>query len=337
MSTDLDTAKAKEFWEGDESRWNPERCEHWLQHPKVQERLNVLITGHPDQTRYERFLARYFGNRSGGLIPVDRVLTLGSGQGEFERRLVPYRFAKAHDGVDISEAAVADATRLARDAGFHHIHYRAADLNTIELPPCTYDVVFGISAVHHVADFRHLFQQIAVSLKPGAFFLLDEFVGPNQFQWTGDQLAIINEQLAALPAGLKRYVHGESVKGPVARHTIEEMNAVDPSEAVCSADILRLLPEYFEVVEVNGYGGTILHMLLEGIAGNFAVDDPRAMKILDALFNLEDELIASGRIQHDFANIVARRKPTRTQRILGTRAAYAVSRLRARFYPRLGQ
>ena len=83
---------------------------------------------------------------------------------------------------------------------------------------------------------------------------------------------------------------------------------IDPSEAVCSADILKLLPEYFDVLEINGYGGSLLHMLLEGIAGNFVEDNPRSMTYLQSFFDLEDRLIAAGRLQHDFANIIARKK-----------------------------
>ena len=81
------------------------------------------------------------------------------------------------------------------------------------------------------------------------------------------------------------------------------MNAADPSEAdpALWADILKLLPDYFDVFEINGYGGSLLHLLLEGITGNFVEDNPRSMSYLQSFFDLEDRLIASGRLQHDFA------------------------------------
>ena len=62
------------------------------------------------------------------------------------------------------------------------------------------------------------------------------------------------------------------------------------------------------MLEINGYGGSLLHMLLEGIAGNFVEDNPRSMTYLQSCFDLEDRLIAAGRLQHDFANIIARKK-----------------------------
>jgi len=63
------------------------------------------------------------------------------------------------------------------------------------------------------------------------------------------------------------------------------MNAADPSEAVCSADIVKLLPDYFDVFEINGYGGSLLHLLLEGITGNFVEDNPRSMSYFQSFFD----------------------------------------------------
>ena len=40
-------------------------------------------------------------------------------------------------------------------------------------------------------------------------------------------------------------------------------------------------------------------------------------------------MIASGKFHHDFATIIARRKPTRVQKVLGRTAAYAVTKTRA--------
>jgi hypothetical protein len=92
------------------------------------------------------------------------------------------------------------------------------------------------------------------------------------------------------------------------RLTIEEMNRIDPSEAVRSAEILPLMSQVFDLVEVKGCGGSLLHMLLEDIAGNFSTDDPAAMAHLESLFKLEDDLIQTGALQHDFAVIIARKK-----------------------------
>jgi SAM-dependent methyltransferase len=307
MSQEADVAKVKEVW-GDGSganTWRSPHRLHWTQHPKVQERLNFLASGDPRRNRFEYFMDRYLR----GKMPVERALTLGCGHGELERGLVQYNFATRHDAVDIADGAISEANRLAKEAGLTHVSYRIADINFIELPRNTYDVIFGVGSIHHIARLEHVFGQVAESLKPGGYFFLDEFIGPSQFQWPAVQLAAINDAANALPDRYRMCVDRPTAPKPVVnRHSIEEMNAVDPSEAIRSAEIVRLLPKYFNVLETKGVGGSLLHLLLDHIAGNFDENDPAGMAQLQSLFQLEDKLIAAGTLQHDFAVIIAARR-----------------------------
>ena len=334
MLSDLDIAKVRELW-GAREYWRDTKS-HWTSHPIVYQRLNLLVSGDPRKDRFQYFIDRYY-RHDRPQRQVKRILTLGCGAGAFERGLSQYKFAKIHEAIDISDQAVAEAAKLARAENLEGIRYKVGDLNNIELPPLTYDVVFGISSIHHVLNLEQLFHQVALSLKPGGYFFLDEYIGPTRFQWPDGQLAIINEQIAALPPEFKRSISNGSVKGSIGRVSVEELYAIDPSEAVRSAEILKMLPFYFDIVEIKGCGGSLLHPLLEGIAGNFAEDDPRAMKHLQSLFELEDQLIGSGRLQHDFAVIIARRKPTRVQKVLGPKVAYVVSKTRSVLQQKKGE
>ena len=330
MSTETESAKVKELWgDSQAALWRTSKCLHWVEHPKVRERLNLLITGNPGQDRFQYFLEKYFRQSSPRFTPLKRIITLGCGHGEFERGLAKYQFAKTHEAVDLAPGAISKARELAQEDGLKHIRYWVADLNSIELPRSSYDVAFGISSIHHVSHLEHLFYQVAQSLKPGGYLFLDEFIGPNKFQWTDQQLHLINEQAAALPFELKRSLLDGKPKGNIWRHSPQQMDEVDPSEAVRSADILRVLPYFFDIVEFKGYGGSLLHLLLEGIAGNFSPDVPGAMEYLESLFCLEDALIASGEMQHDFGVIIARRKATRAERIFGPKIGPFVSRTKA--------
>src|SRR5262245_4841447 len=278
---EVEITKVKKLWGSTEGTWRAAEWLRWLKHPMVRERINILATGDPTKDRYQYFLEQYCPKKFARRTRVKRALTLGCGHGEFERGLSKYNFAEIHEGVDIADGAVAEATRLAEAEGLEHLRYRVADLNTIRLPECTYDVVFGISAIHHVADLEHLFREVLLSLKPGGFFLLDEYVGPSQFQWPDEQVAMINEQLDKLPVDFKYAISNPSiVKGCVGKPTLEEMNAYDPSEAIRSGEIIGLMPWYFDVIEVKGYGGTLLHLLLDEIAGHFLPDDPQGMEYL---------------------------------------------------------
>jgi SAM-dependent methyltransferase len=296
--------RIKNVW-GVERVWDGTEIQHWLQHPLVQERINLKISGAPQINRFEYFLHRYLE----GKMPVERALTLGSGLGELERGLCQYGFARSHQGVDLSDGAVRIAAEKAQAAGSDHLSYRTADLNTIKLERQAYDVIFGVSSVHHIDNLEHLFRQVQQALKPGGYFFLDEFIGPSRFQWTNAQLQSMNGQLRLLPKELRRRISDrKKFKERVIRKTVGEIIASDPSEAARSSEIVPLLTEYFKIVEIKGYGGAILHQLLYDIAGNFCEENAGSLEHLRRLFTLEDELTASGTVSNDFAVIIATTK-----------------------------
>jgi SAM-dependent methyltransferase len=296
--------RVREVWSEQAGTWNPDRGMHWVEHPAVRRRIDFKVTGAGAGDRYQYFMNKYVPTGR----PLDRVLTLGCGGGEFERGLAQYNLARLHEAVDIAEGALQRAKQAADALGLTHIKYALGDLNRLTLPRNAYDVIFGISSVHHVRALEHLFEQVRAGLKPGGYFFVDEFIGPSQFQWTDGQVRLVNEIVAGLPAAYRRSVSKPGqMKAPVVRPTIEQMNAGDPSEAIRSAEIVPLLGRYFEIAEVKGYGGSLLHLLLEDIAGNFRPADPESMRCLERLFAEEDQLIASGQLQHDFGVVIARR------------------------------
>ena len=261
-----------------------------------------MITGGSGRDRFQYFLDEHLPGR----LPVARAITLGCGTGDLERGLSKYGFAAVHEAVDLSDHAILAARQAAAAQQLRHIQYRAADLNSLRLEPDSYDVVFGVSSIHHVENLENLFSQVHAALRPGGLFFLDEYVGPTRFQWTDVQLRLMNEQLRKLPESLRRSVSERGkVKTEVIRKTLDYMKASDPSEAVRSADIVPLLRQHFKVVEFKGYGGSLLHELLFDIAGNFAQANDGSLARLEELFRIEDDLLESGTLPHDFAYAVA--------------------------------
>ena len=318
-----EVAKVKEIWGSAHNKWRTSDIVHWTQLRRVQERLNLLTSGDVRKNRFEHFMETYLPR-----LPVKRALTLGCGHGDLERGLSKYNFAVFHDGIDIAEGAIAEARRHAAAAGLSNLRYQVADLNSVRLPRYEYDVVFGIGSVHHIAALEHLLIQVSQTLKPNGYLVLDEYIGPNQFQWPDSQLSIVNEQIALMPEHYKMGLsEPHCLKGPIRRHTVEEMNVVDPSEAVRADHIVPLVSSFFDVMEVKGCGGSLLHLLLEHIAGNFDDSDPEAVNYLHWLFGVEDELIASGKLQHDFALIIAKKRTT-----WRTWARYSGNRMRSIFF-----
>jgi SAM-dependent methyltransferase len=298
------TARVSRHWGKQGGNWRLGGAMHWTEIPAVQRRINTRISGDPNVDPYLYVIRRYFA----GALPVARALTLGCGTGELERGLVQYGFCSHHDAFDIAAESIRKARDAAREAGLTHIRYETCDINRMALEPDAYDCAFGVHSVHHLEALEHVFSEVRKALKPGGYFILNEFVGPTRFQWTDRQLEVINGLLRALPPQLRIRCDGSGrMKQKVRRPTIAEMKRTDPSEAMRSAEILRLLPTYFEVVEVKGYGGSVLQMLLYEIAGNFQNADPETGAILETLSDLEEQLIALGDLHDDFALIVARK------------------------------
>jgi len=85
------------------------------------------------------------------------------------------------------------------------------------------------------------------------------------------------------------------------------MTAADPTEAIRSQDILPEMEKRFDIVEKIDFGGTLLHLVLDDIAGNFS-DSPEDIAYLQMLFDEEQRLLKNGEISSDFTLIVARNR-----------------------------
>jgi hypothetical protein len=114
--------------------------------------------------------------------------------------------------------------------------------------------------------------------------------------------------LSVLPKKYKTVWESNSVKSKVYKPSRLNMILSDPSEAVESSKIMPLLREKFEIVEMKSYGGTILHMLLNGIGHHFSTDDVEARHWLQICFEIEDTLLASGEIESDYMFAVCRKR-----------------------------
>jgi SAM-dependent methyltransferase len=279
---------------------------YWMAHPSVQKRINTQISGYPDCDAYGQ-LARVPAGR-GWLLPISRAVSLGCGFGALERSLISRGMVREIRGYDLSEAAITEARRLAREQQLRNVTYHVADLEQLTLPTRSVDAVFAHQSIHHVEGLERLFSQIRRALKPGGIFHLHEFVGPSRFQWTDAQLSLVNEYLCSLPLRLRRLPSGGGSKPAVQRPTVDAMIAADPTEAVRSSEILAVLRGYFTIIEQHQIGGALLHLALGDIAQNFDADEPDDSLHLERLFALEDRMMAEGAIRSDFVVVTASRE-----------------------------
>lgn len=289
-----------EYWAVDRKM---ERPLSWLEHKTVLEFVHRRATGSPQKSTYQWFKESYFPQ------PAELALSLGCGLGGFERTAIAIGLARRFQANDLSAGAIEKAKASALEAGMaDKIEYSVANLNEIVLPPATYDAIFGISSVHHVFELERLFAQCRQALKPGALLFLDEYIGPSRFQTTPFVTDLINRLLAVLPPRYRtsQFTNDGRTIDCYTPSTIEHFEKFDPSEAVRSGEIINALKLHFDIVEIRPYGGTILHMLMSGITGNFDENVDIDAVLIQIIATFEEALEEAGAIQSDFAAIVAK-------------------------------
>ncbi|MGZ6970991.1 MAG: class I SAM-dependent methyltransferase [Thermoanaerobaculia bacterium] len=210
---------------------------------------------------------------------------------------------------DASTASLDLARRAASEAGLSGVRFETIDLDCFTLPEAAFDVVVMNMALHHVREIRPALEAIRTGLAPGGALLLNEFVGPRQFQFPDTQLEAVRTLLGALPERLRIDSTTGRPKLEYVRMPLKHWDVEDPSEAIRSDLILPEVERLFEIVVRADYGGTILHLLLENIVRNFDSGDERDAALVRLLSAAEALLIDSGVLGSDFTAIAARPRP----------------------------
>jgi SAM-dependent methyltransferase len=275
-----------------------------MSHPVVAAEVNRRASGNPAVNSYGRLaelLVSY-----GVELPLTRAASVCCGFGALERGLMSMGLIASCTGYDLATGAIETARAEAAAAGYDTLRYERRDLEKNGLDTRDLQIVFAHHGVHHVERLEETFDAIRDSLELGGYFHLDEFVGPDRFQWSDRQLEEMSSWLESLPERYRITREGQ-VRVHAGRPTIDEMIAADPSEAVRSSAIEPLVAERFEIVERRALGGTLVQSALSDIAQNFAPDDAEAVGYIRRLLDREAELIETGELTSDFVTILARR------------------------------
>lgn len=276
----------------------------WLDSPVIlAEHASPLIAAGPSDRNWLLDLFSQF--------PIERLghwVSLGCGSGGQEIWAIEKGLFTTVDGFDSSADAVAVGRANAEKANVGRARFHVADPETLELEPGRYAGALTAMTLFRIADLDRLLAQVAASLAPGGWFLVNEYVGPAQFQHTDHQLQIIDELLALLPDRLRFDYVQSFVKQVYHRRPRAFWDEVAPREAISSEKIAPLLERHFELVDRRDYGGTILNPLLENIVGNFAGGGEEDLTILRLLAYVERLLLREGCLPSDFAVFVARKR-----------------------------
>lgn len=276
----------------------------WLESETVIKYINKRITGEEDGNWCELF-------RKENKAKYKKALIVGCGSGGLERDLYRLGFFESCLGIDISEKSIAMAVKNAKEDGLDKLEYRKFNLdcdNYAEIGPV--DLVVVAMAAHHIENLDYFYNNIYKIIdKKNGLFVLNEYIGPNRF-WHSDKVVkIINILLATLSDKYKinHLVGGGELRKEYIRTPIEHFLKHDPSEAICSQDILKKLKKNFKITEYKPYGGQITHMLLTGIVQNLDLDDS-GKELLKFFMTFEELLEEYNIVDSDFALVLSKPK-----------------------------
>lgn len=293
--------KARKFWDNYHTTEVPERKVSWWDSPVIIEECQKVITGNPKMNIYQ-FLKKYLP-----AYPLERGLSICSGSGEFERGLLDNNICASIDAYEIAEERVKEGIRVTREKNYA-INFHIEDVNRASFEKNHYDIFFSWSALHHIEDLEYVCENAGESLKDKGLIVVQEYIGPNQFQWTDKQIKIVNKILDMLPQQLRTSLKTGKVKTQVERPTIEYMNSTDPSEAIRSKDIVPVLERSFKIKAVRYFGNTICHPLFNEIMGNFNHNDEKDVALIRLIVLIEKILIEENILESDYAVVIAEKK-----------------------------
>ncbi len=279
------------------------RYRYWASHPVTARHINLRVSGDPNVGWVQHLQRTHFRT------PGSRGISLGCGSGAVVVDAVLLNAVQAMEGVDISPGALAVAKQRAREAGVQdRALFRVADLNRPVLQG-PYDLVLFEQSLHHIDSLGEVLDECARALAPNGLFVINEYVGPDRFQWDDVTQQLMASMLQRLPERYRIEPLTGTVRSQASRVTAEQVIAVDPSEAIHSSQILRECASRFDVVEKREFGGTLLAFGLAEIIANFDPDSEQDVSILNELIEYEESLILNGTLKSDFAVAVYKKRP----------------------------
>jgi ubiquinone/menaquinone biosynthesis C-methylase UbiE len=288
-TSSLDSVAAK-YWD-DHSDQDTRSIVCW-EFPEVVKRFdNRRVTGSEDLPALYWFYRKYG--------PFKEAASIGCGTGIVERCLVESEhFNGQIVGLDISPRSLEQAR--ANCAGYKNVRFEVADLNIHVWPASVYDVVFAHGALHHIEKLDWVLGQIARSLKPNGFLYVNDYVGPQRFQWSDLQLRLANELLANVPA---QWVNNPRVE----RCDPLQLARRDPSEACQSHVIEDTIRAHFRTIERRPRGGGLLAPIFGGSCLRESIlENTEGAACIRKLCEVEASLFDQGIIPTNHVVIVAK-------------------------------
>ncbi|HMG04205.1 MAG TPA: class I SAM-dependent methyltransferase [Chthoniobacterales bacterium] len=296
-----ESSRVSQYWERQFEK-NRADASLWTNNEIVARHIYHLISDGGE----EHWLPWFFNHYLGADTLFERSLSVCCGDGAHEMAIANTGKVRFIRGFDISEGAVAQANATFEKTGRPRDSYvfEVADADDLQLED-RFDLILSTGALHHVTNLEGLLSKLGSMLDPNGYFVVLEYVGPNRFQWSDAQMGAINGILRQLDP---RYLK-ENSRVELGRPSIADMIRIDPSEAVRSEDVLRLLPDFFTIEYLRNFNGTIMHQLYPLLDARLTnTNTPDFDSIVRMILLMEDILIREKVLPSDFVFVICRNK-----------------------------
>lgn len=311
MALDNNRVKIGAFWSKQFSKQETARTRWWLS-PLIVRHINERVAGCP-LDGLSVGLTRRAIDMAGNRLPFEHGVSVGCGTATLEIELLCANVVRSFKVFDLSEHALNQGKQSAAEKGVtSKIEFILGNAFELANEKECFDFIHWNDSLHHMIDVEEAVRWSFDVLKKGGMFYMNEYIGPNRFQWTDSMLEKASAVRKSLPQpylqlnqnvitrkfkqavkrsliflGLKRF-DDRILKRP----NISAMISSDPSEAADSERILDSVKKYFPQADITMTGGVVYYLALSDILQNF--DESRDLDLLNELLALDDSYAEQG-------------------------------------------
>ncbi len=223
------------------------------------------------------------------LWKFSKGLSLGSGGGSYELKLMEEGIVDHFVFIDISEKALETLRHNAEKLWVaDRIETRIQDFNFLELPESTYDLVSCQNMLHHIVNLEECMDSINRSLTSSWIFVTNECIGENKMYWTDAKMWFVKV--------IQWLLHEKGIETKEYLRTNPDVLTNNcPFECVRSWDLHDIITHYFgkSIVRESAFGH--LQHMWHGLTDNRSDEYFDLLELLDG-FVAENTLLQANRL-----------------------------------------
>ena len=218
------------------------RGKYWNDYPECLTIINTRLFG--ENIDWKQYLI------NNNLNNFKHALILNCGNGWVERELYDCGIILKATAVEYNTDLIIGCNQKKKTRDITYIQH---DINTVDFPDSTFDLVINFAACHHIKDIEKVCNKISVWLKPNGYFIHNDYVGPQRNQYSKLQWEQMNK--------VNNMLH-DSIKKSLGYPDVMQMMIDDPTEAINANRIISTVYDFFNIDYHSQSGGAIAYEIL---------------------------------------------------------------------------